>query len=40
MFSEEEIKEAFSVLDLNKDGVITEEDLTFFTDLFGGEKVT
>lgn len=39
MFTEEEIKEAFNVLDMNKDGGITSEDLSFFLD-FIGEKVT
>lgn len=39
MFSEEEIKEAFNVLDMNKDGGITSEDLSFFLD-FIGEKPT
>lgn len=39
MFSEEEIREAFNVLDMNKDQGITAEDLSFFLD-FIGEKAT
>ena len=39
MFTEEEIKEAFGVLDMNKDGAITVDDLAFFLD-FIGEKAT
>jgi hypothetical protein len=39
MFSEEEVREAFGILDLNKDGAITVEDLSYFLD-FIGEKAT
>ncbi|CAD8092836.1 unnamed protein product [Paramecium primaurelia] len=39
MFTEDEIKEAFNFLDMNKDGGITSEDLSFFLD-FIGEKAT
>jgi Ca2+-binding EF-hand superfamily protein len=39
MFTEEEVKEAFGILDLNKDGAITVEDLSFFLDYIG-EKTT
>ena len=35
LFSEEEIKEAFSTLDYNKDGNITAEDITFFLEYIG-----
>ena len=37
MFTEEEVKDAFNVLDINKDGSITADDLSFFLD-FIGEK--
>ena len=39
MFTEEEIKETFNILDLNKDGGIGAEDLFFFLD-FIGERPT
>mgnify|MGYP001146849335 CR=1 FL=1 len=39
MFTEDEIKDAFNILDINKDGSITIEDLSFFLD-FIGEKAT
>jgi Ca2+-binding EF-hand superfamily protein len=39
MFTEEEVKDAFTILDMNKDGAITSEDLLFFLD-FIGEKAT
>lgn len=34
MFTEEEIIEAFSILDINKDNILTEEDLAFFNEFF------
>lgn len=39
MFTEEEVKDAFSILDMNKDGAINKEDLAYFLD-FIGEKAT
>jgi Ca2+-binding EF-hand superfamily protein len=39
MFKDEEIREAFHYLDMNKDGGITKEDLAYFLD-FIGEKAT
>ena len=39
MFTEDEIKDAFNIIDINKDGSITMEDLSFFLD-FIGEKAT
>lgn len=39
MFTDQEVKEAFGVLDMNKDGAINVEDLSFFLD-FIGEKAT
>ena len=39
MFTDDEIRDSFNILDINKDGVITEEDLSFFLDYIG-EKAT
>ena len=39
MFSEDEIRDSFNILDLNKDGAITYEDLAFYLDYIG-EKAT
>ncbi|KAM3147447.1 hypothetical protein pb186bvf_000254 [Paramecium bursaria] len=38
-FNDDQIKEAFNILDMNKDGGITADDLMYFLD-FIGEKVT
>lgn len=39
MFTEEEVKEAFSALDINRDGTVTSEDLALFLEQIG-EKAT
>lgn len=35
LYSEEEIREAFKVIDINKDGVLTTDDLSFFLRCMG-----
>lgn len=39
MFTEDEIKQSFEILDMNRDGAITTEDLVFYLE-FLGEKAT